>query len=264
MNKLLAVLLIVVVMISCEKVIEIDLNTANPNIVVESELYKGERDFDVKLSYTSSFFKAEEQEFIANAEVSLMERNGNTRQAEYIDSGLYRISNYIATDDNEYTLSIDHEGVNYSSTASMPPAVALDSLSQISASGGPFGGEGNVVFMHWTDNGEQDNFYRVIYSLNDTIRRSREDVFIFDDDFTNGNVAEIPLFVRTFDPGDTVDIQFLSIDPKAYDYLLTLNTIIGNGQPSAAPANPNSNFSNGALGYFAIYNGDTERIIIEE
>ncbi len=249
--------------LSCEKVIEIDLNTANANIVVESELFNGEQDFDVKLSFTSSFFKKEEQEFISNAIVSLSEEGGTPVEAVYIDSGLYRINDYLASDDKVYTLSIDHDGVNYSSTAAMPPAVALDSLRHDEVSGPFGGGEGQVVFMHWTDNAEQENFYRVLYALNDTIRRSRSDVFIFDDGFTNGNVAEIPLFVRSFEVGDTVDIQFLSIDPKAYDYLLTLNTIIGNGQPSAAPANPNSNFTNGALGYFAIYNGDNERIIIE-
>ena len=249
--------------VSCEKVIEIDLNTANPNIVVESELYRGERDFEVKLSYTSSFFKEEEQANVDNAVVSLKEEGGATVAVDYAGEGIYKVDNYDAKNDKTYTLSIDLDGVNYSSTASMPAFVALDSLKQMSAGGGPFGGEGEVVFMHWKDDPNVENFYRVIYSLNDTIRRERQDVFIFDDSFTNGNETMIPLFVRTFEIGDTVDVQFLSIDPKAYDYLLTLNTIIGNGQPSAAPANPNSNFTNGALGYFAVYNGDDERIIIE-
>lgn len=249
---------------ACEKVIEIDLNTANPNIVVESELYRGVGEFEVKLSYTSSFFKEEEQAVVDNAVVSLQEEGGETVSAAYQGEGIYKIDSYEAKEDMTYTLSIDLDGVNYSSTASMPDFVSLDSLTQEEITG-PFGeGDGKVVFMHWKDDPDAVNYYRVIYSLNDTLRRSREDVFIFDDSFTNGNETMIPLFVRGFDPQDTVDIQFLSIDPKAYDYLLTLNTIIGNGQPSAAPANPNSNFTNGALGYFAIYNGDVERIIIEE
>ena len=84
-----------------------------------------------------------------------------------------------------------------------------------------------------------------------------------DDENTNGNYIDIPLFIRSFEIGDTIDLSLLNIDEKSYDYLLTLNTIIGNGQPSAAPANPNSNFSNGALGYFAIYNGETKQIIIK-
>ncbi len=250
--------------ISCEKVIDIDLNDANPNIVVEAELYQGERDFEVKLSYTSSFFEEEEQEIVDNAFVTLTEVGGETVEVPYAEDGLYRIEDYLAKDDKQYTLSIDVDGVNYSSTADMPPNVTLDSIEQRDPMGPFMGDGGKVLFLHWNDNPDQENYYRVIYALNDTLRRSREDVFIFDDGFVNGNETEIPLFVRLFDPGDTVDVQFLAIDPKAYDYLLTLNTIIGNGQPSAAPANPNSNFTNGALGYFAVYNGDQKRIIIEE
>lgn len=262
MRIIIVVFIIGVLFGACEKVIDIDLNTANPNIVVESELFRGINDFKVQLSYTSSFFKDEEQEPVDNATVTLIEEGGESTVVEYVEEGLYVVEAYEAKNDKVYTLSIDLDGVNYSSTAAMPPFVPLDSLRQDEVMG-PFGDGGKVVFMHWKDDPDQENFYRVIYALNDTIRRSRADVFIFDDSFTNGNTTEIPLFVRSFEEGDTVDVQFLSIDPKAYDYLLTLNTIIGNGQPSAAPANPNTNFTNGALGYFAVYNGDEERIIIE-
>ena len=263
--KTIGFLILIGLMIaSCEKVIDIDLNDSNPNIVVESELFNGVQDFQVKLSYTSSFFDEEAQQLVDDAIVTIREEAGSEVLLEYLEDGLYEAKDYEARDGETYTLSIDLDGINYSSTAAMPPSVTLDSLEQRDPPPGPFNdGEGKIIFLHWNDNSDQENFYRVLYTLNDTIRRTREDVFIFDDGFVNGNKTEIPLFVRLFEPGDTVDVQFLSIDPKAYDYLLTLNTIIGNGQPSAAPANPNSNFTNGALGYFAVYNGDNGQIIIE-
>jgi hypothetical protein len=249
---------------SCEKVIDIDLNDSNPQIVVEAELFKGVNDFKVKLSYTSSFFKEEEQDVIESAVVSLTRNGGETVNVPYVGEGIYIYEDFEAEENESFTLDVDANGVNYSSTASMPAPAKLDSAVARANTGGPFGpGEGFIVFMYWKDDASVSNFYRAIYSLNGEEQRSREDVFIFDDSFTDGNQTEIPLFVRTFEEGDTVDLKFLSIDPKAYDYFLTLNTIIGNGQPSAAPANPNSNFSNGALGYFAVYNGDEERIIIE-
>lgn len=248
---------------SCEKVIEIDLNDANPQIVVEAELFTGINDFKVKLSYTSSFFKDEEQDAVESAIVSLTKEGGFSQEALYEGDGLYVIEDYEAGENESYTLSVDIDGVNYSSSASTPPPAKLDSIAAV-FSPGMFGQEdGFLVFLYWKDDAEFDNFYRAIYSLNGEEQRSREDVFIFDDTFTDGNQTEIPLFVRTFESGDTVDIKFLSVDPKAYDYFLTLNTIIGNGQPSAAPANPNSNFSNGALGYFAVYNGDEKRLIVQ-
>jgi hypothetical protein len=48
---------------------------------------------------------------------------------------------------------------------------------------------------------------------------------------------------------DTVQMELDAIDRPVYDYFYTLNQSTLNGQ-SAAPANPVSNFSNNALGYF--------------
>jgi hypothetical protein len=264
MKQFIILLIVGLSITSCEKVIDIDLNTANPQIVVEAELYKGVNDFKVKLSYTSSFFKEEEQDVIEAAVVSLTKNGGETINVPYVGDGIYLVEDFEAGENETFTLDVDSEGVTYSSTAAMPAPAKLDSARAVANTGGPFGpGEGYIVFMYWKDDPDIVNFYRAIYTLNGEEQRTREDVFIFDDSFTNGNETEIPLFVRTFELGDTVDLKFLSVDPKAYDYFLTLNTIIGNGQPSAAPANPNSNFSNGALGYFAVYNGDEKRIIVE-
>ncbi|WP_235293009.1 DUF4249 domain-containing protein [Portibacter lacus] len=263
MKSVLMILGVLLVLVSCEKVIEIDLNNANPQIVVESELFKGENKFKVKLSYTSSFFKEEEQAFISDATVTLTEVGGESTNINYLDSGLYVLDNYIARDNKDYTLDVVVDGVTYSSTATMPAAVMLDSLVSRPLDGTFGPGDGFIVFMYWQDDPDVNNYYRAIVTLNGEELRSREDVYILDDNFTNGGSIEIPLFTQIFEQGDTVDVNFVSIDPKAYDYLLTLNTIIGNGQPSAAPANPNSNFSNNALGYFALYNGGVERVIIE-
>lgn len=264
MKNILIILLSIFTIVACEKVIVIDLNSANPQIVVEAELFEGQKDFTCKLSYTSSYFKAEEQAFLDNALVSLRKESEDPIFLNYLDSGRYILPDYLAEGDKDYTLSIDVEGVNYAATASMPQKAVLDSLTQ-EFSPGMFGQEdGYLLFMHYKDDPERSNYYRALYDLNGVPQRGRQDVYILDDNFTDGSEITIPLFIRSFAIGDTVDLSFVSIDDKTYDYLLTLNTIIGNGQPSAAPANPNSNFTNGALGYFAIYNGETVRAIIED
>lgn len=250
--------------VSCEKVIDIDLNDANPQLVVEAELFSGTKDFTVKLSKTSSFFKVEEQEFVADAIVQLIKEGSEPVTLDYLNKGIYIIKDYVAEEDKMYTLSIDLNGVNYTSTTKMPAKVIVDSLTT-EFNPGMFGSEdGYLVFMHYQDDPDVPNYYRALFDLNGEPQRSSRDIYILDDNFTNGSNITIPLFIRTFQEGDTIDLSFLSLDDKSYNYFLTLNSIIGNGQPSAAPANPNSNFTNNALGYFAIYNGDTQRIIIEK
>ena len=79
-----------------------------------------------------------------------------------------------------------------------------------------------------------------------------------------GNNITIPLFTQFFELGDTVDIRFASIDANVYDYFNTLNEVANGSANSAAPANPNTNWSNHALGYFAAINADEVRVVIEE
>ena len=263
-TQLYIFILMVFALSSCEKVINLDLNDASPQIVVEAELVAGVNDVSAILSFTSSYYKVEEQEPVSEAMVSIMNEEGDITILEYEGEGIYTAMDYTAEEGKQYTLTVDLDDNIYQSTVKVPSSASLDSLSYRFLDG-MFGQEGGyLVFLHFQDNPGEENFYRAFYDLNGEAQRSTDDVYILDDKFTNGSTIEIPLFVDTFEEGDTVDVSFYSIDPETYDYILTLNTIIGNGQPSAAPANPNSNFSNGALGYFAAYNGVEERIIIGE
>lgn len=264
MKNIIYLVLVILIFSNCEKVIDLDLNDASPQIVVESEIIEGINDFKVILSYTSSYYKKEEQEEISNASVTISSSSGNVTDLEYLGAGVYGTDAYEAKEGEEYTLTIDVNGQIYESSVVVPSKARLDSLSY-EFFGGMFGQEGGyAVFMHFQDNPSEANYYRALYDLNGEPQRKSSDVYIIDDKFTNGSAIDIPLFVDLFEEGDTIDLSFYSIDPQTYDYILTLNTIIGNGQPSAAPANPNSNFSNGALGYFAAYNGEERRIIIGE
>jgi hypothetical protein len=67
-----------------------------------------------------------------------------------------------------------------------------------------------------------------------------------------------------FSTGDTVWVDLLSIDKASYDYFNTLNNILTSDRSptSLAPANPNTNLTNGALGYFAAYSISSRMIIL--
>jgi hypothetical protein len=48
------------------------------------------------------------------------------------------------------------------------------------------------------------------------------------------------------------------MDANVYSYLTTLSDVItSDANTSAAPANPNTNFSNGALGFFGAFSRST-------
>jgi hypothetical protein len=69
---------------------------------------------------------------------------------------------------------------------------------------------------------------------------------------------------RNVNPGDTITIDLLSIDKATYDYFHTLSDILTSDQSptSLAPANPTTNISGSALGYFAAYAVDSKQIVV--
>ncbi len=263
--SLLSLIVILFALSACEKVIDIELDDAEPRIVIQGEIWEGTNDVSINIKETRSFYTQEEQNIITDAMVTLYDQDMNAVTLEHQSNGDYTSSNYTATVGQNYTLEVNVGDKTYQAVSQMPTPVALDSLTSEFVPG-MFGQEGGyLVFMYYQDDPNVNNYYRAFSWKNGEELNSAGDLWLNDSNFTNGNYITIPLFTQTFALGDTVDIRFTTIDSSAYDYFVTLAGIAGQGGGNnAAPANPNSNFDNGALGYFGAFNGSELRIIVEE
>jgi hypothetical protein len=65
--------------------------------------------------------------------------------------------------------------------------------------------------------------------------------------------------------GGEAEVQVFSIDESVYNYFLQLNDVLywKRRLMPPTPYNPKSNISNGALGYFAAWSYDSEKILLE-
>ena len=71
---------------------------------------------------------------------------------------------------------------------------------------------------------------------------------------TGGPNAADPNDVNKLAAGDSLRVEMQNIDPGVYEYFRTLNLILSsNPVVTTTPANPKSNFSGGALGYFSAH-----------
>jgi len=255
---------------ACEKVIDVDLNSTGRNLVVDAKLYDGENDFVVFLSQTIDFFNSDEAEFIDDATVTLSTASGGVETLQYINidsTGFYVLPAYEAIVGETYTLTIELDGEIYEATTTMPKKPIIDSTFTQFDPGNAFIDEGYDVINLVQDIAGENGYYRLWYTLNDTIRNKISDMMIFDDEvFQEGILYEVPIFVTRFQPGDRVGTVLLSMDENVYDYYETLQDLITDqgGGSSAAPANPNTNLSNGALGVFAAFSSATSFIEVEE
>lgn len=257
-----------ILLLSCRKVIDVDLNEAESKTVIEAYLQEGVSDFSVNISKTISYFTDEPIPAVKGAVVVLTDASGVKTTLLDNTDGTYLATNFDATSNQNYTLNIElATGEVFEAKSFMPRQVPLKAIVLDYEEKSIFGEAGYVPYTVFDDPIDETNFYRIILTKNGERRDALEDMFVFDDKFTNGNEIAIPLFSERLQIDDVIEIELISIDKATYDYYETLVSIAsasGGGGDSAAPANPNNNISNDGLGYFAAISSDKLSVIVTE
>lgn len=263
MNNFKYILPILILLLSgCEKVIDIDLNDAHPVIVIEGTLSDKPNLARVKISKTTSYFNAAPAETVSGAEVKITDDEG--REFSLVENDGYYISKTIFPHiDQEFSLSVNVNGTIYESVSRMHKAVFIDSLSAVINEEYSVFEDGYNVNLYFHDPADEENYYRLRTFLNGELEDAPKDFIFFDDNNTNGKFIELRIRSKVFEEGDTVRYELQTIDKEAYEYFDALSELIDdNSAGTASPANPNPNFTNGALGYFSAYSSDEKTIVI--
>lgn len=244
---------ILVLIASCQKVIDVDLNSADPKMVIEANFNATDSIVNVKVSYTANYFGSTSPTNVDDALVTITDGNGINLAIPLVGNGMYTLNNYIPTSGMTYTISVTHDGQTYTSTSLLSPQLDMQVPRTEFFDVGFFGEEGGyLVFFKFQDPVGLGNYYNVIFKANDTLYNKVPDFILGDDELTDGNLIERPIFQDYYEVGDTISFELQAINKSVYDYYTELQTIAG-GQSSAAPANPTYYWSNKALGYFSAY-----------
>jgi Domain of unknown function (DUF4249) len=238
---------------ACQKVINVDLNVAAPHIVIEGLVSDSRGPFTVTISKSGSYFNQPVLETVSGAQVIISDDSGVTDTLIEMASGVYVTSKTRGIPGRTYTLKVISEDQEYEGSSTMYSHVNIDSLvleknqSQRIDLGGNNKNLTHVDIHCFFKDPIEKNFYRVKVLKNDSI--NTENYRLYDDQYTNGQ--EVEMRVANATPGDTFRIELLSLDQKTYGYYRTLEDLLfTNPLFGSTPANPNTNLSNGALGYF--------------
>lgn len=260
------IILFITLLVSCEKVIEIDLKESEKQIVIEANLESGMHDFSVYISKTAPYFESKIPETMESAKVTLTDDENNSFNIPHIGNGTYT-AEITGEPLHTYNLSVEIEGVEYHASSYLPELVKIDSVYSIYEEAFGPRESGHIAYFRYTDPANVPNYYRALHYLNGELENSPEDLFVMDDELNDGNSPQVPFFMKVFQSGDTVRVELIHFDEASYDYFYTLSEIIGSdGGPSnglAAPSNPTTNWSGGILGYFSAYSSDTLSTIIQ-
>jgi Domain of unknown function (DUF4249) len=238
---------------SCQKVINVDLNNATPHIVIEGLITDKPGPYTVLISKSGSYFNQPALPPVSGAVVIISDNAGTIDTLDEMKPGNYFTSKTLGIPGHTYRLKVISENNEYTGSSTMHSHVRIDSLglvrtlTQHLGLGGNIRSDINVSIHCFFKDPVEKNFYRIKVIRNDSIRG--EDYRLFDDQYTNG--LETDLRVAEAAAGDTDIIELSSLDNQTYEYYRTLEDLL-NTNPifGSTPANPNTNLDNGALGYF--------------
>jgi hypothetical protein len=246
---------------SCEKVIHIDLNTAAPQYVIEADLIEGTHPFRVHVAKTTDYFGVDPQQQVGDAVVTLTEQAGASVTIPFSANGWYELPSYTAVSGKSYTLKVVSGGKDFTAVSSMPFPISIDSMSyEYKDENEGFGDPGYEVAGYFNDPVGVNNYYRVILTVNDTLLTEPEDLYLFKDKFNNGKLVKVDIFDR-YQTGEKIHMEVRGMDESVFQFYTTLNDALNN-QGGPAPANPISNFTNGAMGYFGAFTSSEKELII--
>ncbi len=256
-----ALLILAVLIISCEEVIEIDLNDAEPVTVIEANISDTTGPYYVHITRTVPFSQNNTPPGVNDAFVTLSS-NGLTDTLSLVSDGLYRTNNIIGISGAEYNFAADLVDGIYTSTSFMPIKTNLDSVYTTTNSGGGIGGGSRKVNVvpKYRDPAGVRNFYRFILYVNG---QQTEDIFVQSDESRDGQIIRQPLRPRNdIHSGDVLTLEMQCIDENVYRYFyaLSLNFTRGLNQ-TQTPSNPPTNIVGGKLGYFNAHTTQRKSVI---
>ncbi|HEV2478051.1 MAG TPA: DUF4249 family protein [Puia sp.] len=245
---------------ACKKVINVDLKSTSPQIVIEGNVTDAGGPYKVKISKTVDFSADNVYPPVTNATVFITDStNGITEKLIQADSGVYLTTDFVGVSGHTYGMLVNVDGRQYTAGSTMPKRVSLDSITF--AENVNFNNQLEInAIVNFQDPIGLGNYYMFTEYVNS---RQIPNIFVFEDRLSDGRYIQDPLYNDSayLQKNDTLVLNMDCIDRNTYNYFYTLLNVTGNNNfQSVTPANPVGNISNGALGYFSAHT--TERVAI--
>lgn len=258
-------------LISCEKVVDVDLSTSEPRLVIEASIQwlngtSGNEQI-VKLSTTTGYFSNEIPPVI-DAVVYITNSSNNVFNfTQDTEPGIYKCLNFNPVVDEIYTLTVIYEGETYTSTEKLLNTPTVTRVEQ-DDEGGILGNETEVKFF-FNDLVNETNHYLV--RIDDPYKVIPEYGVIEDRFFENNEMFGL-YFSEDLKPTDTLKFTLNGVTLNYYNYMdiLLEQTGTNNAGPFSTPTSTvrgnivnQTDFNHFALGYFRLSKTEISEYIIQ-
>ncbi len=269
--KFTLVFLFTILLSGCEDVINVDLNTAAPKLVIDASIQwrKGTlgNEQKVKLTTTTGFYDTVIPT-VSGAVVFITNSDNTTFSfIETPNTGEYFCTDFIPEINETYVLTVVLNGQTYHATETLKSVSELTTITQNDEGG--FTGTEIEIKSFFNDPGDADNYYLFQFKSS----HAAIPVFdVFEDKFIQGNESFGLYINEDIASGDNLDITVYGISKRYFDYMRKIITVAGgsSGGPFSTPPATvrgniinSTNSNNFALGYFNLSETDFRNYVIQ-
>ena len=241
---------------ACEEIIDVNLNDADPRVVIEANLSDLQSIQRIRISKTVAFDEPINSVGVTDAVVLVLDSRGGYHNFQHEKDGDYVARDFTPASGQSYSLYVEVDGESFHSSCHMPTYVEVDSTGI--ARENILGDSYYFATFKFNDPQNTPNYYKYDISINDANFRFSS---VFQDKFNDGLYVthQVSDLNTDLEPGDYISVRRYCIDEKVFDYW---NEYQSTNPGSAAPGNPTSNISNNALGYFSVASAQEFRLQI--
>ncbi|UOB17951.1 DUF4249 domain-containing protein [Abyssalbus ytuae] len=261
--------LLVLFLCACEDVVEVNLETGEPKLVIDAEiLWQKGTDGSVQtiqITRMTGYYNQEVPK-VSGAQVHIQNSNGELFEFSEVDeAGTYTCNNFIPQLNESYTLEVLVEDQEYTASEILIPVTQINRVEQDIVNN--FSEENIEVSFYFDDPDDEINFY--LSDFNTGILQY-PDYELTDDEFFNGNEIKNDFSDEDLKPGDIIEIYHRGISEQFYNYMMLILDATDSNPFSTPPANIHGNIvnrnnpENYALGYFRLCEANYLVYTVEE
>ena len=269
--KITIALVTLLSMIACEDVVDIELETATPKLVIDASI-KWEKETTgneqtIRLTTTGDYYGLQVP-VVSGAVVTIKNGIDTYDFIEEIGTGNYNCTNFNPIINGVYTLTVLYKGEIYTATDTLYATPNIDYVEQSLLDTG-FGDPNIQVKFFYQDNGSEDNYYLVGFK-NKFV--SFPEYGTIEDKFFQGNQMFGLYIDEDLKPNYELKLSLQGISINYFNYMTKLLSIAGTNGGNPFGTTPvtlrgnivnQTNPDNFPFGYFSLGEIDTDTYIIE-
>ncbi|KAF2515442.1 DUF4249 domain-containing protein [Flavobacterium salilacus subsp. salilacus] len=255
-------------LISCEDVIEVDLDTGEDKVVIDAEILwqKGTDGAlqTINISRMAAYYNPNPPK-VSGAQVYIENTDGIVFTFNETDEqGTYVCTNFIPELHKTYTLYVETDGQVYTATETMIPVSEINRIEQ--EQNGGFTGDEMEVAVFFNDPVGEPNYYLTSFT---TDILPYPDYELTEDELYDGNEIKNDFSEDKLKQGTSLEITLRGISQQFHNYMNLILEATDSSPFSTPPANIKGNILNQnntgseALGYFRLCESDTRYYVVQ-